>query len=55
MLPKYRNGSLTPKEMIEALERKIQEINEQIAAKHAQRKMLMDHIAWFKTPRKTTQ
>jgi DNA-binding transcriptional MerR regulator len=55
VLPKYRNGSLTPKEMIEALRRKIQEIDEQIAAKHAQRKMLMDHIAWFKTRRRTTQ
>lgn len=55
VLPKYQNGSLTPKEMIHALQRKIREIDEHIAAKKAQRKMLIDHIAWFKNRKRTTQ
>lgn len=54
VLPSYRSGSLTPEEMIAALQRKIQEIDAQIAAKNEQRKMLIDHIAWFKTRKRTT-
>jgi len=53
VLPKYQNGSLTSKEMIATLQRKIQQIDEQIVAKKEQRKMLIDHIAWFKTRKRT--
>ena len=55
VLPSYRSGSLTPEEMIAALQRKIQEFDAQIAAKNDQRKLLVEHIAWFKTRKKTTQ
>jgi MerR family copper efflux transcriptional regulator len=53
VLPRYRSGSLTPQEMTTALQRKIQEIDEQIAAKNRQRQMLTDHIAWFKNRKRT--
>lgn len=55
VLPSYRSGSLTPEQMIAALQQKIQELDAQIAAKNEQRKMLVDHIAWFKNRKRTTQ
>ena len=54
VLLKYRHGSLSPEEMIATLQRKIQELDAQIAAVNAQRKMLIDHIAWMKTKKRTT-
>jgi DNA-binding transcriptional MerR regulator len=54
-IPRYRAGTLTAKEMVEAIKRKVQEIDELIASKQIQRQMLMDHIAWFKTRKRKTQ
>ncbi len=51
VLPKYRAGTLTSEEIVIAMQRKIQEIDELIALKQAHRQMLIDHIAWFKLPK----
>lgn len=48
-IPRYKVGTLTAKEMADAIQRKVQEIDELIALKQVQRQMLTDHIAWFKT------
>ena len=54
-IPRYRSGTLTANDMTDAIQRKVQEIDELIAMKKVQRQMLIDHIAWFKTRnRKTT-
>lgn len=52
VLPRYRSGSLPPQEMTAAL-RKIQEIDEQIAAKSRLQQMLTGPIAWFKNRKRT--
>jgi DNA-binding transcriptional MerR regulator len=46
-LPRYRSGSLTIDQMIFEMQRRIAEVDTQIAAQRALRKKLVDHIAWF--------
>ena len=46
-LPRYRNGSLTIAQMIFEMQRRIAEVDAQIAAQRALRKKLVSHIAWF--------
>jgi DNA-binding transcriptional MerR regulator len=46
-LPRYRAGSLTIAQMIDALERRIAEVDAAIAAQRALRKRLVEHIGWF--------
>jgi MerR family copper efflux transcriptional regulator len=47
-LPRYRAGSLTIEQMIFELQRRIAEVDEQIAEQRALRARLVSHIAWFK-------
>jgi DNA-binding transcriptional MerR regulator len=47
-LPAYRSGRLTPQQMIEALRERIATIDTEIAERRAQRRRLVDHIAWFR-------
>jgi DNA-binding transcriptional MerR regulator len=54
-IPQYRAGTLTANEMAEAIQRKVQEIDELIALKQVQRQILIDHIAWFKTHKRKTK
>ena len=46
-LPKYQSGKLTPQEMIEAIHRRVAEIDEYITEQKALRRKLIDHIDWF--------
>jgi MerR family transcriptional regulator, copper efflux regulator len=46
-LPRYRAGTLTAKEMIEAIRQRIKEVNEAINTQLDLRKKLEDHIEWF--------
>lgn len=55
LIPRYRTGTLTAKEMMEAIQRKVQEIDELIASKQVQRQMLIDHIAWFKSRKRKSK
>ena len=48
MLPRYRAGSLTIDEMIFELQRRIAEVDEQIAVQRALRQRLVSHIGWFR-------
>jgi MerR family transcriptional regulator, copper efflux regulator len=48
MLPRYRAGSLTIDEMIFELQRRIAEVDEQIAVQRALRRRLVSHIGWFR-------
>ena len=55
LLPRYRAGILTAKEMIVAMQQKVKAIDELIASQKAQRQMLVDHIAWFKSRRRNSK
>ena len=55
LIPRYRAETLTAKEMVEAIQRKVQEIDELIASKKVQRQMLIDHIAWFKSRKRKSK
>ena len=55
LLPRYRAGTLTAKEMILAMQQKVKAIDELIASHKAQRQMLVDHIAWFKSRRRNSK
>jgi DNA-binding transcriptional MerR regulator len=46
-LPRFRAGTLTAKEMIEAIRQRIKEVNEAINTQLDLRKKLEDHIEWF--------
>ena len=46
-LPRYRAGTLTAKEMIEATRTRIQEVNEVIKIQTSLRKKLEQHVQWF--------
>jgi DNA-binding transcriptional MerR regulator len=48
MLPRYRAGSLTIDEMIFELQRRVAEVDDQIAAHRALRRRLVSHIGWFR-------
>ncbi len=55
-LPRYRAGSLTIDQMIFELQRRIAEVDAQIAAQRALRQRLVSHIGWFrKRQRKAAQ
>ncbi len=54
LIPRYRARTLTGKEMVQAMQKKVDEIDELIASKKVHREMLIDHIAWFKSKRKKT-
>src|SRR5258705_6859013 len=47
-LPSYRSGRLQAQQMIDALHERIAEIDAQITTQRAQRRRLVDHIAWFR-------
>jgi len=47
-LPRYRAGSLSIAQMVEALEDRIAEIDALVAAQQALRAKLVDHIGWFR-------
>jgi MerR family copper efflux transcriptional regulator len=49
IIPRYKAGTLTAKEMVEAMQQKVKEIDALIASKQLHRQMLIDHIAWFKS------
>ena len=46
-LPKFRTETLTAQEMIEAIKKRIQEVNEVIKTQMALREKLEQHIEWF--------
>jgi DNA-binding transcriptional MerR regulator len=46
-LPRYRAGTLTFEQMIDAMRERIVEVDAQIAAQRALRKKLVSHIAWL--------
>lgn len=48
-LPRFQSGKLTTQEMIEAIHRRVVEIDKVIAEHKALRKRLIDHIGWFET------
>jgi DNA-binding transcriptional MerR regulator len=54
-IPRYVAKKLTPNEMVHAIERKVQEVDELIASKQVQRKMLIDHIAWFNSQKRVSK
>lgn len=54
-IPRYVARTLTANEMVDAIEQKVQEIDELIASKQVQRKMLIDHIAWFNSQKKISK
>ena len=49
LIPRYKARTLTAKEMIDAMTRKVAEIDQCIAAKQLHRRKLIDHIEWFKS------
>jgi DNA-binding transcriptional MerR regulator len=55
VIPRYKTGALTAKEMVEAIQWKVKEIDELISSKKMHRQMLIDHIAWFKSPNRKTK
>lgn len=54
-IPRYVARTLTANEMVDAIDRKVHEIDELIASKQVQRKMLINHIAWFKSQKKISK
>lgn len=46
-LPKFRNGRLTIKEMIDATKERIKEVEAVIRTQQALKKKLKEHIQWF--------
>ena len=54
-LPRFKTGKLLAKDMIEAIQQRVADIDQVIAQHQALRKKLIDHIGWFKNkPRKST-
>ena len=51
-LPRFKTGKLTADEMIQAIRQRVAEVDEVIAAQTALRKMLLDHIQWFQSPKR---
>lgn len=51
-LPAYRSGRLTAEQMIGALQERIALIDTQIALQRAQRRQLVEHVAWFRKRQK---
>jgi MerR family copper efflux transcriptional regulator len=47
-LPRYRAGTLSIAQMVEALEDRIAEIDALVAEQQALRARLVDHIGWFR-------
>jgi DNA-binding transcriptional MerR regulator len=47
-LPRYRAGTLSIAQMVEALEDRIAEIDALVAEQQALRAKLVDHIGWFR-------
>jgi MerR family copper efflux transcriptional regulator len=47
-LPRYRAGTLSVAQMVEALEDRIAEIDALVAEQQALRAKLVDHIGWFR-------
>jgi MerR family copper efflux transcriptional regulator len=54
-LPRFKSGTLSPKEMIQAIHQRVAEIDTLIAEQRALRKMLVDHIAWFESKKRKPQ
>lgn len=52
-LPRFKTGQLTSEEMIHAIRQRVAEVEQEIAAQKALRKMLLNHIDWLHKPRKT--
>jgi DNA-binding transcriptional MerR regulator len=48
-LPRFKAGTLSAQDMIDAILARVAEIDQLIAEQKALRKKLMDHIGWFKT------
>jgi MerR family transcriptional regulator, copper efflux regulator len=48
VLPRYRSGSLTFDQMVELMQARLVEVDEQIAAQREVRKQLVSAIGWFK-------
>jgi DNA-binding transcriptional MerR regulator len=55
IIPRYKAGTLSAKEMVETMQQKVKEVDELIASKQAHRKMLIDHIAWFKSQKRKSK
>jgi hypothetical protein len=55
LIPQYKAGTLTAKEMVEAMQQKVKEIDALIASKQLHRQMLIDHIAWFKSRKRKSK
>jgi MerR family copper efflux transcriptional regulator len=55
LIPRYKAGTLTAKEMVEAMQKKVKEIDALIASKQLHRQMLIDHIAWFKSRKRKSK
>lgn len=51
-LPRFKAGKLSAKDMIEAIHRRVAEIDQLVIEQKALRKKLMDHIGWFKAQTK---
>jgi DNA-binding transcriptional MerR regulator len=54
-LPKFQSGKLTPQEMIEAIHRRVSEIDKVIAEQKALKKMLLSHIGWFEAKQRKSK
>jgi len=50
-LPRFRVGSLSIDEMVDTLQRRIAEVDAEIAERRALRERLVSHIAWFEQRR----
>jgi MerR family transcriptional regulator, copper efflux regulator len=51
-LPAYRSGRLSFDDMIEAMQRRIAEIEGEIAALRAQRTQVVEHVRWLREQKK---
>ena len=51
-LPAYRTGRLSAAQMVEAMHERIAQIDAQMAALRAQRRRIVDHVAWLRAQAK---
>ena len=54
-LPCFKAGTLSSKEMVQAIHQRVAEIDAVMAEQQRLRQMLMDHIAWFHTQQRKSQ
>ena len=54
-LPRFKTGKLSAKDMIEAIQQRVADIDQLIAEHQALRKKLIDHIGWFENKQRKSK